>query len=73
VAEDTRTPVASTSGTPETSKPPEQVMDKPEPINKVVNMPPKETSDKRNSPKPINQVLSAILLTRAQREERLRK
>src|ERR1044072_8475902 len=48
-------------------------MDKPEPINKVVNMPPKETSDKRDSSKPINQVSSAILLARAQREERLRK
>ena len=48
-------------------------MDKPEPINKVVNMPPKETSDKHDSPEPINQVSSAILLARAQREERLRK
>src|ERR1043165_4731760 len=48
-------------------------MDKPEPINKVVNMPPKEISNKRDSPEPINQVSSAILLARAQREERLRK
>ena len=73
VAKDIHVPVTSTSGTSETSKPPKQVMDKPEPINKVVNMPPKETSDKRDSPEPINQVSSAILLTRAQREERLRK
>src|ERR1043166_1199851 len=48
-------------------------MDKPELINKVVNMPPKETSDKRDSFEPINQVSSAILLVRAQREEHLRK
>ena len=37
----------------------------------VVNMPPKETPT--DSPKPINQVSSTILLFRAQREERLRK
>ncbi|EXX53048.1 hypothetical protein RirG_247620 [Rhizophagus irregularis DAOM 197198w] len=37
VAEDTRAPVASTSGTSKTSKPPDQVMDKPEPISGVVD------------------------------------
>src|SRR3954447_11411045 len=67
VAEDTRVPVVSTSGTTETIKLPESI----EPINEVVNMPPKETPT--DSPKPINQVSSAILLFRAQREERLRK
>jgi hypothetical protein len=61
VTEDTRAPVASTSGTSKTSKRPEPVIDEP------------ETS---KSPKPIkssNEVSSAILLNRAQREQRLRK
>ncbi|PKY61988.1 hypothetical protein RhiirA4_432201, partial [Rhizophagus irregularis] len=63
----TRAPVASTSGTSETSKLSESI----EPINEVVNLPPKETPT--DSSKPINEVSSAILLARAQREERLRK
>ncbi|PKK55494.1 hypothetical protein RhiirC2_802247, partial [Rhizophagus irregularis] len=67
VAGDTCAPVASTSGTSETIKLP----DLPKPINKVVNMPSKETPT--NSSKPINQVLSAILLSRTQREEHLKK
>jgi hypothetical protein len=80
VAEDTRAPVASTSGTSETSKPFESVIGEPEtielpesikPISKNMNTPPKETPT--DSPKPINQVSSDILLARAQREERLRK
>ncbi|PKB95305.1 hypothetical protein RhiirA5_386097 [Rhizophagus irregularis] len=73
VAEDTRAPVASTSGTSKTSKPPEQVMDKPEPISGVVDMPPKETNNECDSSKPSNELSSAIHLARAQREERLRK
>uniref|UniRef100_U9T848 NrS-1 polymerase-like helicase domain-containing protein n=1 Tax=Rhizophagus irregularis (strain DAOM 181602 / DAOM 197198 / MUCL 43194) TaxID=747089 RepID=U9T848_RHIID len=63
----TRAPVASTSGTSETSKLSESI----EPINEVVNLPPKEMS--ADSSKPINEVSSAILLARVQREERLRK
>ncbi|RGB23406.1 hypothetical protein C1646_774551 [Rhizophagus diaphanus] len=77
VAEDTCVLVTSTSGTSETSKTPEPVIDKPEvgkflesikPINKIMNMPPKEAD-----PLKPNEVSSAILLSRAQREERLRK
>ena len=41
--------------------------------NEVIDMPSKETSEKHDSSKPINKVLSAILLFRAQREECLRK
>ena len=82
MAEQVKPTGASTSRTSETSNPSEPVINELETsklpnsfesTSKVVNMPPKETSDKRNSPKPINQVLSAILLTRAQREEHLRK
>ena len=36
-------------------------------------MPPKEINDECDSSKPINELSSAILLARAQREERLRK
>ncbi len=64
-----------------TSKTPEPVIDEPEtsrlsesiePINEVVNLPPREIPT--DSPKPnSNELLSAILLARAQREERLRK
>ena len=54
---------------PKVGKPPESN----ESSNKVVNLSPKETSVKHDSLKPINQVSSAILLARAQREERLRK
>jgi hypothetical protein len=84
VAEDTHAPVASTSGTSgtsEISKTPEPINDEPEtnklpesiePIYEVVNTPPKETSVKRDLPKP-NEVSTSILLFRAQREERLRK
>ena len=60
----TEVPVASTSGTSEaskTSKTPEPAIDEP------------ETSKPPKSIEPINEVSSAILLTRAQREERLRK
>ncbi|GBC49033.1 highly derived D5-like helicase-primase [Rhizophagus irregularis DAOM 181602=DAOM 197198] len=60
-AEDTRALVASTSGTPETSKRPEPVIDEPE---------------NSKPPKPIkssNEVSSAILLNRVQREQCLRK
>jgi hypothetical protein len=79
VAEDTRTLVTSTSGTSETSEPSEPVIDKPETsklsdsksISETVNMPPKEIPT--DSSKPINQVLSDILMARTQREERLRK
>ncbi|PKC55490.1 hypothetical protein RhiirA1_402853 [Rhizophagus irregularis] len=83
VAEQAELPGASTSRTSETSKPPEPVIDKPEvnklsktnePISKNTNTPPKETTSKLpDSSKPINEVSSAILLSRAQREERLRK
>ncbi|GBB86183.1 hypothetical protein RclHR1_12630001, partial [Rhizophagus clarus] len=81
MAEDTRAPVASTSGTSETSKTAEPLIDGPEtskhpesdePICEVVYTPPKETNVKPDSPKS-NEVSSAILLSRAQREERLRK
>ncbi|PKY42493.1 hypothetical protein RhiirA4_456316 [Rhizophagus irregularis] len=79
VAKDIRAPVASTSGTSEasktselfnkseTSKPPKPI----EPIRIEADMPPKETPT--DSFKPINELSSAILLARAQREERLRK
>ncbi|GBB89731.1 hypothetical protein RclHR1_16500006 [Rhizophagus clarus] len=40
---------------------------------KNTNTPPKEISVKHDSSKPINEVLSTILLSRAQREERLKK
>ena len=80
--EDTCALVVSTSGTSEisvTSKTPELVIDEPgtsklpdpKSISEAVNIPPKEILT--DSPKPINQVSSAILLSRAQREERLRK
>ncbi|GBC17134.2 hypothetical protein GLOIN_2v1877063 [Rhizophagus irregularis DAOM 181602=DAOM 197198] len=87
VTEQTEAPVASTdlegttSGTSETSKTPESPINKPkvgkppesnESSNEVVNLSPKETNVKHDSPKP-NEVSSAILLARQQREERLRK
>ena len=65
VAKDIHVPVTSTSGTSETSKPPKQVMNKPEPIRIEVDMPPKETNDECDSSKPINELSSAILLARA--------
>ncbi|PKY59747.1 hypothetical protein RhiirA4_482753 [Rhizophagus irregularis] len=71
VSEQAEVPIASTSRTSETSNPPEPVIDKPKsikPISKIMNMPPKEA----DPPKP-NEVSPAILLSRAQREERLRK
>src|SRR5581483_5271800 len=81
VTEDTRAPVVSTSGTSETSKRPEPVIDKPEtiellesnkPISKNTNTLPKETNVKPDLSKPSsNELSSAILLSRAQREERL--
>src|ERR1051325_3674704 len=61
VTEDTRAPVALTSGTSETSKRPEPVIDEP------------ETCKSPKSIKSSNEVSSAILLNRAQREQRLRK
>ena len=54
---------------PEISKPPESN----ESNNEVVDILPKETSNKRDSSKPINEVSSAILLFRAQHKECLRK
>jgi hypothetical protein len=62
VAEQAEAPVASISGTSETSKTPEPINDEPETINEVVNMSPKETLI--DSPKPINQVSSDILMAR---------
>ena len=83
MVKDIRAPVASTSGTSDTSKRPEPVIDKPEtiellesnkPISKNTNTPPKETNVKPDLSKPSsNELSSAILLSRAQREERLRK
>ncbi|GBB91680.1 hypothetical protein RclHR1_19040003 [Rhizophagus clarus] len=83
VTEDTRALVTSTSGTSDTSKRPEPVIDKPEtiellesnkPISKNTNTPSKETNVKPDLSKPnSNELSSAILLSRAQREERLRK
>src|SRR6266498_3652408 len=76
VSEQAEVPVTSTSGTSETSKTPELLINKPkvskppksnESSNEVVNLSPKETSVKRDLPKP-NEVLSAILLSRAQQE-----
>ncbi|GBC35137.2 highly derived D5-like helicase-primase [Rhizophagus irregularis DAOM 181602=DAOM 197198] len=74
VAEQAEPLGASTSRTSETSKPPEPVIDKPEvnklsktnePISKNTNMPPKETTSKLpDSSKPINEVSSAILLSK---------
>ncbi|PKK57925.1 hypothetical protein RhiirC2_720896 [Rhizophagus irregularis] len=61
VAEDTRALVAPTSGTSETSKRPEPVIDEP------------ETCKSPKSIKSSNEVSSAILLNRAQREQRFRK
>ena len=58
VAEQLEVPIASTSKTSETIKLPESI----EPINEVVNMPPKETPT--NSSKPVTEVSSAILLAR---------
>ncbi|PKC57842.1 hypothetical protein RhiirA1_471874 [Rhizophagus irregularis] len=87
VTEQTEAPFASTdlegttSGTSETSKTPESPINKPkvgkppesnESSNEVVNLSSKETNVKHDSPKP-NEVSSAILLARQQREERLRK
>ncbi|GBB88943.1 hypothetical protein RclHR1_15570003 [Rhizophagus clarus] len=81
-SEQAEVPIAFTSGTSKTTKasePPKPVIDELEtnelpesiePICEVVNTPPKEIPT--DSPKP-NEVSSAILLTRAQREERLRK
>jgi hypothetical protein len=71
VAEQAKAPVASTSGTSETNKLPKSI----EPISEAVNIPPKEMIGplKTDSPKPINQVSSDILMARTQREERLRK
>ena len=82
-----RDPEGTTSGTSETSKTPEPVIDEHEtskhpesiePICEVVNMSPKETMGFQrdrptDSPKPINQVSSAILLARQQRKDHLRK
>ncbi|RGB25274.1 hypothetical protein C1646_771991, partial [Rhizophagus diaphanus] len=75
-------PVVLTSSTSKTSKPPKSVIDDPKtskhpksnkPIYEVINTPPNETTSKLpDSPKP-NEVSSAILLSRAQREKRLRK
>ncbi|PKK56847.1 hypothetical protein RhiirC2_799186 [Rhizophagus irregularis] len=62
-------PVTSTSRTSKTIK----LSDSPKLINEVVNMPSKETSDKRDPLEPINQESSAILLARQQRKDRLRK
>ena len=81
VSEQAEVPVTSTSSTSETSKTPESLINKPkvskppksnESSNEAVNLSPKETSVKRDLPKP-NEVSSAILLSRAQREECLRK
>ena len=63
VTEDTRAPVASSSKTAEISK----VIELPEPI---IDNP---RTNKLPDSKPINEVSSAILPIRAQREERLRK
>ena len=61
---------------------PESLINKPkvsklpksnESSNKVVNISLKEISEKRDSPKPINQVSSTILLAKQQHEDRLRK
>ncbi|RGB30537.1 hypothetical protein C1646_765253 [Rhizophagus diaphanus] len=78
-----KAPVALTSGTSEIFKTPEPVIDgsetskhpeSNEPICEVVNTSPKKTTSKLpDSSKPINEVSSTILLSRAQREERLRK
>ncbi len=71
-------PEGTTSSTSETSKTPEPVIDEHEtskhpesiePICEVVNMSPKETMGSQrdrptDSPKPINQVSSAILLAK---------
>ncbi len=77
VVEQSEVPITSTSETSETSNPFEPVIDKLSEsiklISKVVDMPPKETSDECDSSKPINEVSSAILLSKAQREKRLRK
>ncbi|RGB21429.1 hypothetical protein C1646_678520 [Rhizophagus diaphanus] len=83
MTEDTCAPVASTSGTSDTSKRPKPVIDKPEtiellesnkPISKNTNTPFKETNVKPDLSKPSsNELSSAILLFRAQREERFRK
>ncbi|PKK58942.1 hypothetical protein RhiirC2_795548 [Rhizophagus irregularis] len=79
VTEDTCALVASTSGTSETSKRPEPVIGEPEtielpesnkPISKNTNTPPKEIPADSSNP---NKLSSAILLARAQRDERLRK
>jgi len=75
VVEDIHAPVASSSSTSETSKTPEPVIDKLKyikSVSKIINIPSKETSVKRDLPKP-NEVSSAILLFKTQREERLRK
>ncbi len=81
ISEQIEVPVASTSGTSETSKTLESLINKPkvskppksnESSNEVVNLSPKEISVKRDLPKP-NKVSFAILLSRAQREEYLRK
>ncbi|GET59872.1 highly derived D5-like helicase-primase [Rhizophagus irregularis DAOM 181602=DAOM 197198] len=61
MAEDTRAPVAPTSGTSETSKRPEPVIDEP------------ETCKSPKSIKSSNEVSSTILLARQEREECLRK
>ncbi|PKC55796.1 hypothetical protein RhiirA1_402626 [Rhizophagus irregularis] len=79
MTEDTRTLVVSTSGTSETSKRPEPVIGKLEtielpesnkPISKNTNMPPKKILADSYNP---NELSSAILLAKAQRDERLRK
>src|SRR6266540_6115966 len=75
VVEYIHAPVASSSSTSETSKTPEPVIDKLKyikSVSKIINIPSKETSVKRDLPKP-NEVSSAILLFKTQREERLRK
>jgi len=75
VSEQAEVSVASISGIFETSKTPESLINKPEvskPLesnesnNEVVDILPKETSNKRDSSKPINEVSSAILLSRVQ-------
>ncbi|CAG8810491.1 9835_t:CDS:1, partial [Dentiscutata erythropus] len=87
VEEEAEAPVASTSGTSETSKtsnlPEPKIVERSQkdqletskllepikPISEVLDTSPKKT----DSSKPINEIPSAILLSRAQHEERLRK
>jgi len=68
VVEQSKVSIASTSETSETSNLSELVINKLpesiEPISKVMDMPPKEISDECDFSKPINEVSSAILLSR---------